>query len=125
MRPKMERRLAHLGTAPDRRDRLGVLALTSHDLLAILTALTGAPILLLVWLLPAFQVLPIYSLVSLAAAGAAALLAWLSAAERESDGINLWDVAGALAFFGFAAGMLCKSAHVVQLFGLAEGSIDQ
>jgi hypothetical protein len=56
--------------------------------------------------------------VSLAAAGAAALLAWCSGAERDSDGITLWDFAGALAFFGFAAGMLSEPAHVAQLFGL-------
>ncbi|MBI4274686.1 MAG: hypothetical protein HY659_08310 [Rhizobiales bacterium] len=79
----------------------------------------GAPTLLLVWLLQAAQVLPMFSLVSLAAAGAAALLAWRSGAERDSDGITLWDVAGALAFFGFAAGMLSESTHVAQLFGLA------
>lgn len=119
MRPKMERRMAHLRTARDRGDRRGVQAPTSLGLLAILTALVGAPIPLLVWLLPAAQVLPMLSLVSLAAASAAALLAWRGGAERDSDGITLWDVAGALAFFGFAAGMLSEPTHLAQLFGLA------
>jgi hypothetical protein len=114
MNPKM----AHLRTARDRGDRFVVQARASLGLLATLTALVGAPILLLVWLLPAAHVLPMFSLVSLAAAGAAALLAWCSGAERDSDGITLWDFAGALAFFGFAAGMLSEPAHVAQLFGL-------
>jgi hypothetical protein len=119
MRPKMERRMARLRAARDRRDRFDVQPSTSLGLLAILTALVGAPILLLVWLLPATLVLPMFSLVSLAAAGAAALLAWRSGAERDLDGITLWDVAGALAFFGFAAGMLSEPTHVAELFGLA------
>ena len=75
--------------------------------------------LLLVWLLPAAPVLPMLSLVSLVAAAAVALLAWLSEAERCSDGITLWDVAGALAFIGFSAGMLSRPEDVLQLFGLA------
>ena len=110
--------MAHL-TARDRDDRRGVQAPTSLGLLAILTALVGASIHLLVWLLPAAQVLPMFSLVSLAAAGAAALLAWRNGADRDSDRITLWHVAGALAFFGFAAGMLSEPTHVAQLFGLA------
>ena len=74
--------------------------------------------LLLVWSLPAAQVLPMLSLVWLAAAGAAALLAWRSEAERDPNAITLWDVAGALALFGFAAGMLSEPAQVARLFGL-------
>ena len=119
MRPGMERRMAHSRTARDRGGRLGVQAPISLGLLTILTALVGAPIPLLVWLLPAAQILPMFSLLSLAAAGAAALLAWHSGAERNSDEITLWEVAGALAFFGFAAGMLSEPTHVAQLFGLA------
>ncbi len=119
MRPKMERRMTHLKTARDRAGRLGIQAPTSLGLLAILTALVGAPIPLLVWLLPAAQVLPMFSLVTLATAGAAALLAWRGGAERNSGGITLWEVAGALAFFGFAAGMLSEPEHVAQLFELA------
>ena len=121
MRSKMERRMAHLRAAHDRGTRLDVQAPTSLGLLAILTALVGvgAPIALLVWLLPAAQVLPAFSLVSLAAAGAVALLAWRSGAERDSDGITLWDVTGALVFFGLAAGTLSEPTQVVQLFGLA------
>ncbi len=111
--------MAHLKTARDRGDRLGVRTPASLGLLAILTALVGGPIALLVWLLPAAQVLPMFSLVSLAAACAAALLAWRSGAESDSDAITLWDVTGGLAFLGFAAGMLSKPTHVAQLFGLA------
>ncbi len=111
--------MAHWRIARDQGDRLGVEAPTSLGLLAILTILAVAPIAVLVWLLPAAQVLPMFGLVSLAGAGAAALLAWCSGTARNSDGITLWDVAGALAFLGFAAGALSEPMQVVQLFGLA------
>jgi hypothetical protein len=111
--------MTHLGAARDRGSRLGVQAPISFSLLAILTTLAVAPIALLVWLLPAAQVLPMFGLVSLAGASAVALLAWGTRATHDSDGITLWDVAGALAFLGFAAGALSEPMAVVQLFGLA------
>lgn len=119
MHPNMEPRVGHMRTVRDRGGRLGVQTPISLGLLAILTALVGAPFLLLGWLLPVAQVLPMFSLMSLAAAGAASLLAWRSGAARDSDGTTLWDVVGALAFLGFAAGMLSEPTHVAQLFGLA------
>ena len=112
-------KMAQLRKARDRGHRLGVRAPISLGLLATLTALVAAPISLLVWLLPAAHVLPMFSLVSLAAAGATALLAWCSRAERDSEGITLWDFAGALALFGIAAGTFSEPTHVMQLFGLA------
>ena len=97
----------------------GVQSPASLGPLAVLAVLAGAPLSLLVWRLPAAQVLPMFSLVALAAALAAALIAWRRGTRRDADGITLWDVAGMLAFFGFAAGMLSKPAHVAQLFGVA------
>ena len=44
-------------------------------------------------------------------------LAWLSGAERHSNGVTIWDVAGALAFIGFAAGMLTGPEQIRELFG--------
>jgi hypothetical protein len=111
--------MAYSRAARDRGDRLGAQASASLGLLAILTALVGALILLLVRLLPAAPLLPMLGLVSLVAAGAVALLAWCSEAERHSDAITPWDVAGVLAFIGFGAGMLSRPEDVLQLFGLA------
>jgi hypothetical protein len=115
----MERRMAHLRKTHDRGKRLGAPAPTSLGLLAILTVLVWWPIPVLASLLPAAHVLPMFSLVSLAVAGAVTLLAWHTGADRDSDGIGFWDVAGILAFFGFAAGMLSEPTHAVQWFALA------
>lgn len=115
----MDRRMAYRKTTHDRRNGLGLQASAPLGLLAIMAAVVGTQVAVLVWLLPAAQIPPMLSLASLAASGAALLLAWRSGAERDVDGITLWDVAGALAFLGFAAGMLSRPAHVAQLFGLA------
>ena len=40
-------------------------------------------------------------------------------AKRDTDHVNLWDVAGAYAFIGFAAGMISKPEYVLQLFAVA------
>jgi hypothetical protein len=45
------------------------------------------------------------------------LLAWLCGAERHSNGVTPWDVAGALAFIGFAAGMLTGPEHIREFIG--------
>jgi len=63
--------------------------------------------------------LPAFSLAWLVNAGCVALLAWCLRAKRHTDHVNLWDVAGAYAFIGFASGMISKPEHVLQLFGIA------
>jgi len=76
----------------------------------------AAPILLLALMLPPALVLPALSLAALACAGPAAFVAWWCGARRDGDRVTLWDIAGATAFIGFAAGMLSDAEHVVQLF---------
>jgi hypothetical protein len=115
----MEHRMAYLRTTQDWKNRPGTRTARWRGLLPILTAMAAATILLLGWLLPAALVLPVISAASLAAAGAAALVAWSGRARRDGDGITLWDIAGVLAFIGFAAGMLSEPMHVAQLFGYA------
>lgn len=63
-------------------------------------------------------VLPSLSLISLALAGLVALAAWTTNAPRKKRHITLWDVSGAYALVGFAAGMLCEPAQVVELISL-------
>jgi 4-hydroxybenzoate polyprenyltransferase len=72
----------------------------------------------LIWLMPAPLRLPALSLASVTIAGALALVAWWMHAKRRTERVNLWDVAGAFAFIGFAAGMISQPEYVVQLFGL-------
>jgi len=43
-----------------------------------------------------------------------ALAAWCLSSSRQSAGITLWDVAGAYAFIGFAAGMLSDPQQVLE-----------
>ncbi len=76
---------------------------------------------MLIALVPAPVILPALSLLALAGAGIMALVAWVSRVGHNSDGITLWDVSGAFAFIGFAAGMLSERQpeKILQLFGLA------
>ena len=63
-------------------------------------------------------ILPSLSLISLLIAGLVAAAAWMMRARRERQGITLWDVSGAYAFVGFAAGMLSEPMQVVELMSL-------
>jgi hypothetical protein len=78
--------------------------LASAALLGV-TALTPPPL-----------ILPVISLVCLTIAAIAALFAWQTSASRRSATITTWDIAGALAFIGFAAAMLSKPENVVFAF---------
>ena len=78
---------------------------------------TAAGILTIVSLAPPTLILPVLSLVATTSAAAVALLAWFSGAARHSNEVTSWDVAGALAFIGFAAGMLTGPEQIRELFG--------
>jgi hypothetical protein len=54
------------------------------------------------------------SLMALAISAIAALAAWCSSSDRHGAGITLWDVSGAYAFIGFAAGMLSDPQQVLE-----------
>ena len=110
--------MGHLRTARGWGNMPRAQAPKSKVLVAALAAMVVAPMPLLAWLLPSTLVLPMLSVVLLTSAVVAAFLAWLRGAERDPDGISLWDVAGAFAFLGFASGMLSEPAHVAQLFGV-------
>ncbi len=84
--------------------------------IAILVLAMAIPILLFLER-PAALFLPAFAVVSLATANTLALVAWGLRANRHTDYINLWDVAGACAFIGFAAGIVSQSEDVLELFG--------
>ena len=84
--------------------------------LAALAAATVAPLLAIMLLLPAPLVLPSLSLSALAGAAALTLLAWWRNAAREAEHVTLWDVAGATALIGFAAGTLAEPEQIIDLF---------
>jgi hypothetical protein len=85
--------------------------------LALLVATAAIPLLVLAALLPRPFVLPVLSLAALAAAGAIALAALWYGAARHTAHITPWDAVGALAFIGFAAGMLSEPEQAALLFG--------
>jgi hypothetical protein len=61
-------------------------------------------------------VLPTISLVALAGAALIALAAWWTSSDPNSSAISLWDVCGAYAFIGFAAGALSDPNELVEFF---------
>jgi predicted benzoate:H+ symporter BenE len=111
--------MAFSRSTPDRGDKAGARAPSPHGLAAIVMALAGAPILLILALTPAAHVVQVVSLAMLAAAAAAAAYAWWTGAARGTGSITLWDIAGGLAFLGCAAGLLSEPAQVAHLFGIA------
>jgi hypothetical protein len=58
--------------------------------------------------------LPSMSLVALAISVIVALAAWCLSSDRHGAGLTLWDVSGASAFIGFAAGMLSDPQQVLE-----------
>jgi hypothetical protein len=107
---------------PVRQQWLEVIA--TQVTLAALVAAAAAPIALVASLVPRAQVLPVLCLLALAGAALVALAAWCRSARRDgdritdhiTDHITSWDVAGALALVGFAAGMLSEPHSVLALF---------
>ncbi|WOH53295.1 hypothetical protein [Bradyrhizobium sp. sBnM-33] len=55
------------------------------------------------------------SVIALAFSAIVALAAWCLSSDRDGVGITLWDVSGAYAFIGFAAGMLSDPQQVLEL----------
>jgi ABC-type Na+ efflux pump permease subunit len=74
------------------------------------------PFLVLIALVPRPIVLPMLCVLALAGAALAAVFAWLRNAQRYSDRVTPWDVAGALALIGFAAGAVSEPDQVLLLF---------
>jgi len=93
-------------------------ALNPVVLLASLAAAAAVPLLLLASLLPRPMVLPALSLAALACAALLALVAYWRSAPRHVDSITLWDLSGAVALIGFAAGMLSSPDQILYFFDL-------
>ncbi len=107
--------MAYLGSSrPTNRHRPVPLTKLRRPL-AILAGLVTASIVLLVWLLPPPLVLPVFGMLSLAAAAVSAVVAWRGHADRDVEGFSAWDAAGAFAFIGFAATLLSEPEHVLEL----------
>lgn len=91
-------------------------ALEPHIRLAGLVTLATLPILLVASLVPRTLVLPSLSLVAIAAAALAALVAWSLGTRRHGNTVTLWDIAGALMLIGCAAAMLSEPERILLTF---------
>jgi hypothetical protein len=84
-------------------------------------ALPGIAFLVAIATLPRTLALPVLCVAALGAAGILAAAAWKTRAQNQPHP-NYWDVAGALAFVGFAAAILSKPESVLTAFaGVAAG----
>ena len=108
----------HWKPAHAREARAGLDIIKTHVMLFALAAAAAAPIALLSSF-PRSQGLPLFCLLALTGASLVALVAWWRRAPRYGDQVTLWDVAGALALIGFAAGMLSDTNSILSLFGFA------
>jgi len=70
------------------------LASAPHVTVAVLALIAAVPGFVVIWLMSAPLLLPAFSLAWLVNAGCVALLAWCLRAKRQTDHVNLWDVAG-------------------------------
>jgi hypothetical protein len=115
----MERRMARWNLVNNRACVPNIFSFGPHATAATLMATAAIPVLVIALFVPPSLVLPMLSIVAIVNSGVVALFAWCSGAEHSGDRITAWDVSGACAFIGFAAGTLSKPEHVVQFFALA------
>jgi hypothetical protein len=107
--------MTHWQSARPDRPRVG---LNPVALLASLAIAAALPLALLAAFLPRPMVLPALSLAALACAGLLSLAAYWRHAPRHVDSITLWDISGAAALIGFAAGMLSSPDQILSFFDL-------
>jgi hypothetical protein len=63
--------------------------------------------------------MPAMAAFAMLAAVAVAAFAFITRADRKAGAVTLWDLAGACALIGIAAGMFSQPLHVTQFFGVA------
>lgn len=90
-------------------------ARSSGALLALSLAL-AAPVLFLVYALEPHLVLPALSVLFFAAAALAAFTALSVRTRKNTENVNLWDVAGGLVITGCAASVMGEPEQAAQLF---------
>ena len=109
---RSRQRLAHAGIAT---------ALRPHAAIAGIAAIEELTLILVAHLVPSALVLPVLSIAFLTAAGVLALIAWCIRSDRNANKITVWDLAGACAFIGFAAGILGTPETTLAVFGVTAG----
>jgi hypothetical protein len=115
---KLERLLCHETTgiemagSPAAQDRI----FGSTGTLVVLSVALAAPAAFVVYRLESHLVLPALSILFFSAAALAAAVALSSNARKNTENLNLWDVAGGLVVTGCAASVMGEPEQVAQLF---------
>lgn len=93
--------------------------LASRINVPLTAALLAVPAVAALASMPANLQMPAMAAFAMLAAAAVAALAFVARADRKAGAITLWDLAGACALIGIAAGMFSQPQHVTQFFGAA------
>jgi hypothetical protein len=109
--------MARWRTTRERTERTGLGAVWPQPTTGVFIVATTAGLLVLASLVPPALMLPATSLAAVTTGLVVALFVWWRRAKRHSSDVTGWDVAGALAFIGFSAGILTDPEQVLQLFG--------
>lgn len=91
--------------------------ISNAALVALLLALTF-PYVSSLLLIKTPLVLASLSVFAIASAALVAVVAWAAASKHAGVDITLWDLSGAYACVGFAAGMLSEPGQVLELWAL-------
>ena len=87
-----------------------------HVSSAVLFWTVTLPPIVFLFLVRSPHVLPSMSVLALACAAIVACAAWCTSSDRDSRDISLWDISGAYAFVGFAAGMLSDPEQLIEFW---------
>ena len=82
---------------------------------ASFAVVTGAPVILLLWIVPLPLFLPALSIVSFAIAGAVALVAHGSGTDRRAPGVTAWDIAAAFTAMWILTGLMSGARQFAEL----------
>jgi len=106
-----------MSTRQRRRRATAMVAQTNRPYLTstVLLSAVTIPLTCLLLLTRTPLLLETMSLIALTFSAIVALAAWGLSSDRHGAGITLWDVSGAHAFVGFAAGMLSDPQQVLEL----------
>ena len=88
----------------------------AHGVLTALTVAVAAPAAFIVYALESHLVLPAFSALLFSAAAIAAIMALSIRTQKNTENLNLWDVAGGLVITGCAASVMGEPEQVAQLF---------
>jgi hypothetical protein len=87
--------------------------------LVVLIAIATAPVSVLLLLIPLPLVPPVLSILSFVLACSVAVYALITKASRDTQGVGIWDIAGAFTFIWIIAGVLSNPTLLVDWFDLS------